>query len=98
VNTFGVSGTEVRLCQAYEDIMRVVRDNTSSVIAQLEMFLHEPVFVTINNGTYGEWQSTILDRVSAKLSGNEWCQFWSLAPHNINRVHDKDNHENGPNN
>jgi phosphatidylinositol kinase/protein kinase (PI-3 family) len=71
VNAFGVSGIEGRFRQACEDIMRVLRDNTSSVIAQLEIFVHEPIFVNTDNGTYGEGESTILNRVIAKLSGKD---------------------------
>jgi phosphatidylinositol kinase/protein kinase (PI-3 family) len=71
VNAFGVSGIEGRFRQACEDIMRVLRDNTSSIIAQLEIFVHEPIFVNADNGTYGEGKSSILDRVIAKLGGKD---------------------------
>jgi phosphatidylinositol kinase/protein kinase (PI-3 family) len=71
VNAFGVNGIEGRFRQACEDIMRVLRDNASSVVAQLEIFVHEPIFVNTDNGTHGEGQSTILDRVIAKVGGKD---------------------------
>jgi phosphatidylinositol kinase/protein kinase (PI-3 family) len=71
VNALGVSGIEGRFRQSCEDILRVLRDNKSSVIAQLEIFVHEPIFVNKDNGTYGEGQSSILDRVQAKLTGKD---------------------------
>lgn len=71
INAFGASGVEGRFRSACEDIMRILRENKSSVIAQLEIFVHEPIFVNKDNGMCSEGQSGILDRVQAKLDGKD---------------------------
>jgi phosphatidylinositol kinase/protein kinase (PI-3 family) len=71
VNAFGVSGIEGRFRNACEDIMRVLRNNRSSIVAQLEIFVHEPIFANKDSGTCGVGQSKILDRVIEKLSGKD---------------------------
>jgi FKBP12-rapamycin complex-associated protein len=51
-----------------EDVLWVLRENSSLLVAQLEIFVHEPFFS--NRNITGEMvQHTILMRVSAKLSG-----------------------------
>ncbi|OHS99482.1 PIKK family atypical protein kinase [Tritrichomonas foetus] len=71
VKAFGVSGIEEPFRGTCESILRVLRDNKSSIIAQLEIFVHEPIFVNKDNGAITEGQSGILDRVIEKLSGND---------------------------
>ena len=51
-----------------EDVLWVLRENSIPLVAQLEIFVHEPFFS--NRNITGEMvQHTILMRVSAKLSG-----------------------------
>lgn len=62
-----VSGLFRRSC---EDILWVLRDNQSSIIAQLEVFVHEPIFHAHDSGTVnGNSQKGILERIACKLSG-----------------------------
>jgi phosphatidylinositol kinase/protein kinase (PI-3 family) len=51
--------------------MRVLRSNRSSIVAQLEIFVHEPIFVNTDNEVCGEGHSKVLDRVIEKLSGKD---------------------------
>ncbi|KAH0792833.1 PIKK family atypical protein kinase [Histomonas meleagridis] len=63
-----VDGLFRRCC---EDVLWVLRENQSSIIAQLEVFVHEPIFYgheTKNNKTA---QKGILERVACKLSGTD---------------------------
>ena len=71
VKAFGVSGVEGQFRAACEAILRVLRDNGSSLIAQLEIFVHEPIFCNKDRRMSAEGRSTILDRVIAKLSGQD---------------------------
>ncbi|OHT11231.1 PIKK family atypical protein kinase [Tritrichomonas foetus] len=71
INAFGVTGVEGVFRSTCEKIMHVIRDNKSSIIAQLEIFVHEPIFANKDNGHYTEGQSAILDRVIEKLSGKD---------------------------
>ena len=71
VNAFGVTGVEGTFRSACEKIMRVLRDNKSSIIAQLEIFVHEPIFINKDSGIFGEGQAYVLDRIIEKLSGKD---------------------------
>ena len=71
MNAFGVSGVEGQFRNACEAILRVLRDNSSSIIAQLEIFVHEPIFFNKDKGICAEGKSSILDRVMAKLNGKD---------------------------
>lgn len=64
VNAFGVSRIEGPFRNTCETILRVLRNNKSSITAQLEIFVHEPIFVNRDNGG-------TLDRIIEKLSGND---------------------------
>jgi phosphatidylinositol kinase/protein kinase (PI-3 family) len=63
-----VEGVFRRCC---EDVLWVLKENMSSVIAQLEVFVHEPIFYGREIRPTGERTSGILERVAAKLSGND---------------------------
>ncbi|KAH0788589.1 PIKK family atypical protein kinase [Histomonas meleagridis] len=53
-----------------EDVMYTLRENQSSITAQLEVFIHEPIF--LENDFRSTMQTkNILDRVVAKLSGRD---------------------------
>ena len=71
VNAFGVCGVEGPFRTASECIMRVLRENKSCIIAQLEIFVHEPIFVNKDDGTCREGKTSVLDRVIEKLSGKD---------------------------
>jgi phosphatidylinositol kinase/protein kinase (PI-3 family) len=62
-----VDGLFRRCC---EDVLWVVRESQSPVIAQLEVFSHEPIFHERETRAHGTPRE-ILQRVAAKLSGND---------------------------
>ncbi|KAH0789039.1 PIKK family atypical protein kinase [Histomonas meleagridis] len=71
-----VEGLFRRYCK---DVMRVLRENQSSIIAQLEVFMHEPIF---SERKVMNDSKKVLDRVAAKLEGldpveegNENCRL-----------------------
>ena len=60
-----IEGVFRRIC---EDVLWLLKENKSSIIAQLEVFIHEPIFT--ENGIRSILQANnILERVIAKLSG-----------------------------
>jgi phosphatidylinositol kinase/protein kinase (PI-3 family) len=71
VNAFGVSGVEGQFRTNCEQIMRILRENKSSIIAQLEIFVHEPIFVNKYSGECSEGSKRILERILMKLSGKD---------------------------
>lgn len=58
-----------------ENVLWVLRDNQSSIIAQLEVFVHEPIFYGREISTSETATSMILERVSKKLNGKDPVQF-----------------------
>lgn len=62
-----VHGLFKRMC---EDVMWVLRDNRSSLVALLEIFTHEPLEETSDN-EHTQSPTQILERVSLKLRGQE---------------------------
>lgn len=68
VNAFGVTGVNGTFRAACEKYMRLIRDNKSSIIAQLEIFVHEPIFV---NNDHDNSKNKILDRIIEKLNGQD---------------------------
>ncbi|KAH0792269.1 PIKK family atypical protein kinase [Histomonas meleagridis] len=71
INAFGVSGVEGQFRNACEVIMRMLRNNKSCITAQLEIFVHEPIFVNKDNGMFEKGKTRVLDRVIEKLSGKD---------------------------
>lgn len=71
VNAFGVSGYEGAFRNACVKIMHVLRENKSSIIAQLEIFVHEPIFQNKDNETSSEGKNHVLDRIIEKLNGKD---------------------------
>ncbi|EAY22804.1 PIKK family atypical protein kinase [Trichomonas vaginalis G3] len=66
VNALGVSQTAGQFATMCENVLYILRKNKSSIFAQLEIFVHEPIFASRdsqNNGT------AIMNRVSMKLNG-----------------------------
>lgn len=63
-----VDGLFRRCC---EDVLWVLRENQSSVIAQLEVFVHEPIFYGREIRPNDKAQKGILERVASKLSGTD---------------------------
>ncbi|EAY11762.1 PIKK family atypical protein kinase [Trichomonas vaginalis G3] len=66
VNALGVSKTEGNFRKACENIMYMLRYNKPSIFAQLEIFVHEPIFAS--RAVQGDGNS-IMKRVSMKLNG-----------------------------
>ena len=66
VNAFGISGTEGMFRNTFENILYVLRKNKSSIFAQLEIFVHEPIFASRTEQGDG---NSIMNRVSMKLNG-----------------------------
>lgn len=63
-----VDGLFRRSC---EELLWVLRENQSSVIAQLEVFVHEPIFNGREIRSSEREQKGILERVANKLSGRD---------------------------
>ncbi|KAH0795678.1 PIKK family atypical protein kinase [Histomonas meleagridis] len=57
--------------KACEDIMWVLRDNRGSLVALLEIFIHEPLEDVLYEEKYHQSPNYILERVSLKLMGKE---------------------------
>lgn len=66
VNALGVSKTEGNFRKACENIMYMLRYNKPSIFAQLEIFVHEPIFQA--KALRGDGNS-IMKRVGMKLNG-----------------------------
>ena len=58
-----------------ENILWVIRENKSSIIAQMEVFIHEPIFYGKEIRQSGQAQKGILERVAAKLNGKDPIPF-----------------------
>lgn len=58
-----------------ENVLWVLRENQSSIIAQLEVFVHEPIFYGREIVTSEAATSMILERVSKKLNGKDPLPF-----------------------
>lgn len=69
VNALDGESVEGLFRKSCEDILWVLRDNLSPIVAQLEIFVHEPIFSNKTSSSSGAHQHTILSRVAAKLSG-----------------------------
>lgn len=54
-----------------EDVLYVLRENRSSITAQMEVFVHEPIFYGKEIRQSGNAQRGILERIAAKLAGND---------------------------
>jgi len=67
-NAFGVGGFEGRFKHACESILYMLRKHKSSIFAQLEIFIHEPIFPG-KDCSCGYEKPEIMERISAKLSG-----------------------------
>ncbi|OHT01774.1 PIKK family atypical protein kinase [Tritrichomonas foetus] len=63
-----VEGLFRKVCQ---DVLWVLRENQSSIIALMEVFIHEPIFYGKEINPSDEGQKNILKRVKAKLDGND---------------------------
>ena len=57
------------------ELLWVLRENQSSVIAQLEVFVHEPIFYGRELRSNEKGQKGILERVACKLSGADPVPF-----------------------
>ena len=69
VNALDGESVEGLFRKSCEDVLWVLRENQSPIVAQLEIFVHEPIFSNRNNITGEMVQHTILSRVAEKLSG-----------------------------
>lgn len=54
-----------------EDVLWILRENKSAIIAQMEVFIHEPIFYGKEIRHDGEAQKGIIERIAAKLAGND---------------------------
>ncbi|KAH0787594.1 PIKK family atypical protein kinase [Histomonas meleagridis] len=54
-----------------EDVMYVLRESKESIVALLEIFVHEPIEEAERFGKE-KLQTMIIDRVGEKLNGNDW--------------------------
>lgn len=54
-----------------EDVLYTLRENQSSIIAQLEVFVHEPIFSGKDIKSSDSAARKILGRIAQKLSGND---------------------------
>lgn len=66
VNALGVSGTAGQFAVMCENVLYIMRKNKSSIFAQLEIFVHEPIFQSRDDQNKG---NAIMNRVSMKLNG-----------------------------
>ena len=71
INAFGVSGVEGTFRNGCVNIMRVLRENKSPIIAQLEIFVHEPIFQNKENDSSTDQKNQVLDRIIQKLNGKD---------------------------
>ena len=65
INGFGVSGYEGLFRWSCENTLSVLRKNSSSVLSQLEVFLHEPTSYLRDK------KDSVFRRISSKLSGKD---------------------------
>ena len=65
-NALGVAGTEGMFKTICESTLYILRKNKSSILAQLEIFVHEPIFASRDEQGDG---NSIMQRVSMKLNG-----------------------------
>ncbi|KAH0793920.1 PIKK family atypical protein kinase [Histomonas meleagridis] len=77
-----VEGLFRRSC---EDILWVLREHQSPLVAQLEIFVHEPIFMSKNIAVGNAVQHTILSRVSQKLSGTDLNEEVSPEPMTVDK-------------
>lgn len=78
VNAFGVSGVEGKFRAAFNDIMWILRENKNSIISQLEIFVHEPIFMNGETADVGNEKN--LHRIADKLDGNDPNEFGEQLP------------------
>jgi phosphatidylinositol kinase/protein kinase (PI-3 family) len=71
VNALDGSSVDGLFRRSCEDVLWVLRESQSSVIAQLEVFIHEPIFYGREMRSQVKPKAGILERVAAKLSGND---------------------------
>lgn len=70
INALDSSSYEGLFRKCCEDILYVLRENRSSITAQMEVFVHEPIFYGKEIRQNGN-QKGILERIAAKLAGND---------------------------
>jgi phosphatidylinositol kinase/protein kinase (PI-3 family) len=71
VNALDGSSVDGLFRKCCEDVLWVLRESQSSVIAQLEVFIHEPIFYGREGRSQVKPKCGILERVAAKLSGTD---------------------------
>ncbi|OHT01329.1 PIKK family atypical protein kinase [Tritrichomonas foetus] len=67
VNAFDCGGIDGLFRRTCEDAMNVLREHKTSIAAQLEIFVHEPIF----SGFANQSAKSLLDRISKKLMGQD---------------------------
>ncbi|OHT09053.1 PIKK family atypical protein kinase [Tritrichomonas foetus] len=75
INALDGSSVEGLFRKCCEDVLWTLRENQSSITAQLEVFIHEPIF---SGKAIASVEKTkgILDRVILKLSGKDPFEFY----------------------
>jgi phosphatidylinositol kinase/protein kinase (PI-3 family) len=71
VNALDGSSVDGLFRRSCEDVLWVLRENQSSVITLLEVFIHEPIFYGREMRSQVKPKCGILERVAAKLSGKD---------------------------
>jgi hypothetical protein len=71
VNALDGSSVDGLFRRCCEDVLWVIRENQSSIIAQMEVFIHEPIFYGREMRSQVKPKCGILERVAAKLSGKD---------------------------
>ena len=67
INAFDCGGIDGLFRRTCEDTMNVLREHRTSIFAQLEIFVHEPIFSCFENQN----TTSLLDRIEKKLIGHD---------------------------
>ncbi|KAH0795795.1 PIKK family atypical protein kinase [Histomonas meleagridis] len=71
VNALDNGSVEGIFRKTCEDVMWILRESKESIVALLEIFVHEPIEAVERLGKV-KMQTAIIDRVGEKLKGNDW--------------------------
>lgn len=75
INALDGSSIEGLFRRTCENILYTIREYQSSIVAQLEVFIHEPIFFARGIGNNSQAQRDILKRVRCKLTGHDPIQY-----------------------